>query len=80
MSNQFNTIFHQSSERASRLIEAIDNLEVGSDGWLNLMELHRRELDRLFASAEAYDQATKMQYTDCGSVDLGERLEVLCRN
>lgn len=80
MSNQFNTIFQQSNERAKLLIEAIDNLKVGSDGWLNLMELHRRELDRMFASTEAYDQAIKMQYTDCGSVDLGERLEVLCRN
>lgn len=80
MSNQFNTIFNQSNERASRLIEAIDKLEVGSDDWLNLMELHRRELDRMFASAEAYNQAIKMQYTDCGSVDLGKRLEVLCRN
>nr|DAD80293.1 MAG TPA: hypothetical protein [Caudovirales sp. ctTqA28] len=80
MSNQFNTIFHQSSERASRLIEAIDKLEVGSEGWLNLMELHRMELDRMFASIEAYNQAINMDYMDCGSADLGKRLEVLCRN
>lgn len=80
MSNQFNTIFQQSAERASRLIEAIDKLEVGSECWLNLMELHRRELDRMFASAEAYNQAINMKYMDCGSVDLANRVDFLCRN
>lgn len=80
MSNQFNTIFQQSNERAQRLMEAIDKLEVGSEGWLNLMELHHRELDRMFASAKAYNQAIKMQYTDCCSVDLAKRIDFLCRN
>lgn len=70
MNNQFDVIFNQSNDRASKLIAAMDKLEVGSDGWCNLLELHRVELDRMFASAKASTQLSKLQYTNCGSVDL----------